>query len=136
MTASAKPGPQRSGVYRSPTDLDRIQGSLGTAIRWIDFSLRDVHDKAGLMGAFANAFDFPQTFGANWDALADALQDSALVSGEGSLLHVRDSGMSRLPQADRAILMDVLSSSATYWRGHGKAFIVLVDGATQLPLWT
>ena len=128
--------PQRSGVYRSPSEIDRVRSSAGPGTRWIDLSVREVRDKSDLMHGFAQAFGFPATFGSNWDALADSLQDSACPGDTGCVLHLTDSGMSGLAEADRETLIEVLSRSAAYWRAHGKAFVVLVDGATQLPLWT
>jgi hypothetical protein len=133
---NAMADPQRSGVYRSPSDIGRVRASADSGIRWIDVSLRDVNDKSELMRAFAQALRFPSTFGSNWDALADSLQDSACPGGKGCVLHIADSGMSGVPEADRAKLIEVLSASAAYWSAHGKAFVVLVDGATQLTLWT
>jgi hypothetical protein len=109
-----------------------LRRSTGPGSRWADLSLRAVQDKTDLMAAFAKACDFPATFGANWDALADALQDSACPGAEGCVLHLTDSGMTGLAEADRATLFEVLSETAAYWRTHGKAFVVLVDGAIHV----
>ena len=134
MSMSPLSEPQRSGIYRAPSDLEQVRrGNAGG--RWIELSLRGVENKTDLMSAMAKAFNFPPTFGANWDALADALQDSACAGAQGCVLHLSDSGMSMLPEVDRGTLLDVLSQTAEYWRGHGAAFVVLIDGATELPPW-
>jgi RNAse (barnase) inhibitor barstar len=109
---------------------------MDSQTRWISLSLRGVRDKNDLMRTFATAFALSDTFGANWDALADVLQDTACAGATGCAVHVTDSGMALLPEADRATLMAVLSATAAYWSTHGKPFVVLVDGATELPLWT
>lgn len=127
--------PQRSGIYRTPTDVDRVRGA-DAAVRWVELSLKGVRDKSELMAKAAKAFAFPATFGANWDALADALQDVSCPGEKGCLLRITDSGLSTLPETDREILLEVLARSAAYWRGQGKAFVVLIDGADRLPLWT
>src|SRR4051812_5564973 len=136
MSTATMPSPQQSGVYRSPSDVDAVRRGVASATRWVELSLGGVRDKSELMRSFARVFALPETFGANWDALADSLQDRACPGAQGCVLHLTESGTALLPEVDRTTLMDVLSASAEYWRTHGKAFVVLVDGATRLPLWT
>ena len=45
-----------------------------------------VGDKEGLLEACALSFDFPDSFGSNWDALSDCLQDFSWRSEQGYVI--------------------------------------------------
>ena len=129
---------RRSGVYRAPQKL----GSLRTALvqddsAWLEADLAQARTKAELLERLASACAFPATFGRNWDALADALQDMSWRPACAYVLHLRHAAAAaQALGADWATLLEVLSSSAMYWKEHGKAFVVFVDDAPELPQWT
>jgi RNAse (barnase) inhibitor barstar len=111
-------------------------GVIANGGAWFEIDLAHVRTKDELLDAFARALGFPVTFGHNWDALADALQDLSWQRANGYVLHLRNA-----PSAERALvdewatLLEILSGSAMYWKTRGKPFIVFVDRAQELPQW-
>ena len=116
---------KRSGVYRvtrADEVVDAVQGSGNSLVR-----IRHA-DKPALMKNIAAALDFPDWFGANWDALEDSLSD---LPEKGHVLLFEGAQ----PGDDLGVLIDVLRSSAEWWLGRGKPFFaVFVDPARALPL--
>ena len=103
----------------------------------MDVDAARARTKTELLELLAAACAFPPTFGRNWDALADALQDMSWRPAGGYVLHLQHAGTAaRALGSDWPILLEVLSASAMYWREHGKAFVALVDGAAGLAQWT
>jgi hypothetical protein len=115
----------RSGVYRAARAeeiTDTVRGSKLFLAR-IRFA-----DKERLLKNIAVALDFPDWFGANWDALEDCLAD---LPGEGYVLLFDEPK----PGDELGILIDVLRSSAESWAGRGKPFFaVFIDPARRLAL--
>jgi hypothetical protein len=118
----------RSGVYRAARAdeiVDALRGSELALVR-IAFS-----DKATLLKNIAAALEFPEWFGANWDALEDCLSDLSWrkASGHVLLFENAESG------DDLGVLIDILQSSAEFWAARGKPFFaVFVDPAQALAL--
>lgn len=84
-------------------------------------------DKAGFLEAVAEALDFPDWFGQNFDALADCLSDVSGPQGAGTVL-LWD-GWGALAREDRQafdVALDVLRERAE--DRHGAAFTVLLRG--------
>jgi hypothetical protein len=78
----------------------------------------------------------PSHFGGNWDALADCVRDFSWLDGNGYVLHV--TGCEKFAKAaarDYQTAIDVLSEAAGYWMEKGTPFVVLVDGAGDLPVY-
>ncbi|MDB5926987.1 MAG: hypothetical protein JWN13_5923 [Betaproteobacteria bacterium] len=104
---------------------------------WFAIDLAPVHTKHELLDAFARALGFPATFGQNWDALADTLQDMSWHPASGYVLHLQNvASAERALAEDWPTLLEVLSASTMYWKRHGKPFIVFVDPTHGLPQWT
>ena len=116
---------KRSGVYRvtrADEVVDAVQGTGNSLVR-----IRHA-DKQALMKNLAAALDFPDWFGANWDALEDSLSD---LPEKGYVLLFEGAQ----PGDELGVLIDVLRSSAEWWLGRGKPFFaVFVDPARALPL--
>lgn len=127
--------PARSGVYRAPQRLAPLrEASAAAKCAWIDMNVAAVRDKAHLLAAFAAALAFPPTFGSNWDALADSLQDLSWRREPGHVLHLEGAGvLSRTMPADWATALEILAASAIYWKDRGTVFIVFVNGIASLP---
>ena len=119
--------PARSGVYRTSDAKAILEATRGGGLDVVTIDM----DPADLFSGIARALDFPDWFGANWDALADCLGDLSWRGGAGHVLM-----FARYPDGDaRGILLDVLRSSAEYWAARGKPFFaVLLDPAKKLEL--
>lgn len=121
--------PADNGLYRTPTQIDLLRTDApATGLDWCEADLRRVRGKRGLLAALARSLRFPETFGGNWDALADALQDLSWLEG-GVLCHLR--GYDRFREAapaDAQVLEEILAESAQFWRGRQRVFVVLTEG--------
>ena len=115
----------RSGVYRAAR-ADQIMDAVRASklfLATIQFA-----DKERLLKDIGAALDFPDWFGANWDALEDCLSD---LPGKGYVLLFEDAKAGD----ELGILIDVLRSSAESWAGRGKPFFaVFIDPVRRLPL--
>jgi len=115
----------RSGVYRTARaeEITDAAGGSRLLLARIRFA-----DKETLLKNIAAALEFPDWFGANWDALEDCLSD---LPGEGYVVLFEN------PKAgdELGILVDVLRSSAESWAGRGKPFFaVFIDPGRRLAL--
>jgi hypothetical protein len=118
----------RSGVYRATRADEIIDAVRGSGLSLVKIR---VQEKQKLLKSIATALDFPDWFGANWDALEDCLSD---LSWRGAAGHVLLFEEARAGD-DLGVLIDVLRSSAEYWAGRGRSFFaVFVDPARALPL--
>ncbi len=127
---------RRSGVYRVPQSDEVLDAVRGSALDVARIDLGAASDKEQLLAQFASALAFPDWFGRNWDALEDCLSDLAWRAGEGHLLLIEKFGDLRAHRPDDfGVLLDILSSSAQYWRERGKPFFVaFVDRTSSLAL--
>ena len=136
---TTRPGPAltsaHSGVFVSPGDIAALREAAARAqCAWMEVDLGAVVDKRGLLGAFAAALAFPSTFGSNWDALADCLQDLSWFAAGGAVLQLRGAGaFARVAPRDWTTCLEILAGSATYWRTRGRPFVALIDGIAGLP---
>lgn len=90
--------------------------------------LSGVTDKAGLMTACADALRLPDWFGANWDALADCLDDLEWWPADrGRLILVRDWQTYAQARPDEwSILQEVFADAAARWRRTDTGLVVLM----------
>lgn len=122
-----------NGVFRAPTDvalLRELAQAAGPC--WHEIDLRHVRSKRGLLAALARALLFPETFGGNWDALADSLQDLSWLTAKnaGVLLHLRgyDRFLAAVPD-DAETLQEILMETAQFWQSRSRLFAVITEGA-------
>ena len=73
--------------------------------------------KAALLAEFAAALQFPPSFGANWDALDEALADLSWMGGAGAWLLITDADqvLTKATGEDRAIFQSMLEDLAEAW---------------------
>ncbi|MGY6632102.1 MAG: barstar family protein [Wenzhouxiangella sp.] len=88
----------------------------------LSVDLSGISDKAGLMAELHSALGLGDWFGANWDALNDALYELAEpAGGQQVLLLEMPAGELELPEADIQTLLDILrdvaASSSSPLRG-------------------
>lgn len=135
MSAAAAISGKQSGVYRAPAQLDGLRKSAAAAgLVWLDMPLAAVNDKQQFLALCAKQMKLPPHFGHNWDALADCLRDFEWLKSKGYVLHL--SGGDKFAKAaadDYQTALAVLGEAAAFWKGKGTPFVVLVDGAKDLP---
>lgn len=126
-----------NGVYRMPANasaLSDVAHSAGCA--WVELELNRVVDKATLLGVMATGFHFPDGFGANWDALADCMQDLSWHPEQGWVVVLRDSaGFAAAAPAVHATLLKIFEVVAADWRRRGRVFVVLTGSPSTLPVF-
>ncbi|MCZ7413532.1 MULTISPECIES: barstar family protein [unclassified Streptomyces] len=121
------------GLYRwrpSEGDPGPAEGpeEAGWDSRVVD--LADVSGKSGFLQRCAESLGFPDSFGYNWDALADCLTDLSWTDPpeQGRLLLVR--GWDRFTEAaprDAATAADVLAAAVGFWGGRATPMTVLLS---------
>jgi hypothetical protein len=120
---------QHNGVYRLPQD----PVAADAVLRQLAVDLRRATGKQAVLRVLARALAAPATFGGNWDALNDALQDLSWLPAQGIVLTLSGSGAFAAAAADDfALLCEILDSAAAYWRGRGRVFVAFCD-APGLP---
>ena len=119
----------RAGVYAAPRVIGPLRAaSRRTGITWYDLDLAGVRDRDAFFRLCAGAFDLPNYFGNNWDALHECLLELAGSGVPGALVHWRrGTGLAkRAPDAVRTAL-EILQEAARYWDASGRVFLVAVE---------
>jgi hypothetical protein len=113
-----------AGSYTLGCSVETLRSAAEAAgFALFDTDLKGVKGKQNLLNALAVAASFPPEFGANWDALADALCDLSWHDASGYVLLLRNaSDTLGLSANDREIALDIFADTAVYWRQHNKAF--------------
>lgn len=124
-----------NGVYRAPAEVALLQTIVRRAgLRWVVVDLRRARGKHAMLSACARGFQFPASFGGNWDALADCLQELSWLAEPGTVALLRGAADFAVAAPDEyAMLLEILGASAEYWRPRGRVFIALSEGAAGLP---
>lgn len=113
-----------AGSYTLGCSIEALRSAVTEAgYALFDADLKGVKGKQNLLKALAAAAGFPADFGANWDALADALCDLSWHPANGYVLLLRNpSDTLGLSANDREIAQDILADTVVYWRQRNKAF--------------
>ena len=116
--------PQSAGIYSLGCTVGELSEAVDSAgIALFDVDLHGIKGKQKLLDVVAQAAAFPSGFGANWDALADALCDLSWIKSEGYVLLLRNATDTLgLSANDGEILQDIFSDTAAYWRQRDKPF--------------
>jgi RNAse (barnase) inhibitor barstar len=123
----------RSGVYRASDDAVILEVLRDTGFDVVALSFAGVQGKEAFLKTLAEALDFPDWFGGNWDALEDCLSDLSWRDAAGWVLLFRD--FDALPRDERGVLVEVLASAAQFWAERGKLFFaVFIDPQRSLTL--
>nr|WP_277820092.1 barstar family protein [Actinomadura sp. RB99] len=89
---------------------------------------RRARDKDGFLRVCAEAFEFPDWFGGNWDALEDCLSDLSWTPAKSGYLVLYES-WSELADADQSAfrtVLDVFGSAVKAWRDTPTPMVVLL----------
>lgn len=132
--------PQRNGVYLvDETDLaDLEHAARAQAHRVCRIDLAACRGKAPLLERIAAALEFPDTFGANWDALADCLRDLAWLPGTGGIVLLFDHAEALRDAAEQDFdsLCDILQDAGEFWKASATpffAFLAMPDETLSGP---
>jgi hypothetical protein len=117
---------ETAGSYALDCSVEVLRSAVDEAgFALFDTDLKGVKGKQNLLNTLAAAANFPPEFGANWDALADALCDLSWHETNGYVLLLRNaSDTLGLSANDREIAQDIFADTVVYWRQHKKAFWV------------
>lgn len=120
----------QGGVYLvGETDLDALDAAAHAAGHLVRrASLAGCRDKRDLLQRIATALEFPATFGANWDALADCLEDLGWLPDAGGYAWLFDHAADLRDAAPDAFdaLRDVLEAACGFWKRHAIACFALL----------
>jgi RNAse (barnase) inhibitor barstar len=130
----------RAGVYA----LSLPTAMLGAATRHIGFlyleiDAAEIYDQAGLATALAEALEFPQWSGGDWDTFEDFLMDLSWIEEPGLVLVLKDCDalMEESPD-DFAAALEIFDDAAAFWHQTERPFWVFVGSADpgefELPL--
>jgi RNAse (barnase) inhibitor barstar len=132
--------PGEAGVFVRPADAAALDAAADRAglTRWA-VDLGEVRTKEALLATLAERLEFPEWFGANWDALNDVLAERAWEQSKGVVLTLERCGA--LAHADPEVFetaLEVLDSVAESCYDDDIPFWVFVDGidaeAFDLPV--
>ncbi|MDA0224691.1 MAG: barstar family protein [Proteobacteria bacterium] len=124
-----------SGVYRtqSAAPARAAEGVLEV----LRVPLGGVATRDALFERFRESLDFPDWFGANWDALEDCLDDFSWREDRSRLLLIDGWEPFAAGEAEAfAVLLEILAASGAFWAGQSRGFFVaLVDphGVLDVP---
>ena len=115
---------EAAGSYTLGCSVETLRSAVDAAgFVLFDSDLKGVKGKQNLLIALASAANFPPHFGANWDALADALCDLSWREASGYVLLLRNaSDTLGLSANDREIAQDIFADTVVYWRQRNKPF--------------
>lgn len=134
--SSLLPAFEHNGLYEVPADIASLRRAAREAgLAWRVVDLQRARGRRALFAAFARGLGFPATFGNNWDALVDCLQDMSWLDRPDCILQVRgiDTFAAAAPE-DHAVLCEILGAATQYWRERRRLFVVLAEDAA-LPAW-
>jgi RNAse (barnase) inhibitor barstar len=132
--------PGEAGVFVRPPDAAALDAAAERAglTRWT-VDLTGVRTKEALLATLAERLEFPEWFGANWDALNDVLAERAWEESRGVVLTLERCG--ELAHSDPEVFetaLEVLDSVAENCYDEDIPFWVFVDGvdpeAFDLPV--
>ena len=102
------------------------------AVRALDFDftandLNGCRDKERVLRRFAEALDFPDWFGENWDALSDCLNDLSWQPSDGYVLWLDHAQGWRDDDPEGfATLVEIADETAAAWAEDGIPFWLLL----------
>ena len=114
-----------AGAYQLGCGVDELRAAAAQAsFTLFDADLSAVHGKGEFLAALAQAVRAPDWFGANWDALADALGDLSWRPSPGYVLLLRNGGDTLGLNDDHDVATEILAGTVEFWKLQGKPFWV------------
>jgi|HigsolmetaAR202D_1030399.scaffolds.fasta_scaffold00193_23 RNAse (barnase) inhibitor barstar len=119
-----------SGVYKTRSRF--LPATIRQAVeqrsgRFFYLDGAQVKDKASFLAAAAQAFEFPDYFGKNWDAFSDCINDlSWAPSQRYVVLYDQADLFIETSPDDWDIALEILEEAAQRWQADGVSFHVLM----------
>jgi len=115
-----------AGAFRLNCSVNELRAAAAQAgIALFEADLSAVQGKGEFLAAIAQGIRAPEWFGANWDALADALGDLSWQPSAAYVLLLRNGGDTLgLSAAEHEIATGIFSDTAGFWRSQQKPFWV------------
>ena len=119
-----------SGVYQVASGqceeaLRELAAAHNLSFKAVDVA--DVADKESFLRSVARALQFPDYFGANWDAFNDCLTDLSWMRAGGHVLFFTGFGrFAAAAQHDAAVAVRILGVAADFWRRQEVSFYALL----------
>ncbi|WP_266160387.1 barstar family protein [Dyella silvatica] len=121
--------PARGGVFFvTADDLDLLAASATQhSLHVSRIQLQGCRDKTELLKRIAKDTPLPDSFGHNWDALADSMRDLSWLKASGYLFlfdhaeDLRDAG-----EEDFDTLLDILDDAAESWLDANQPYFVFL----------
>lgn len=107
--------PALNGVYRLTVPMELVPVLDAEGLK----------DKASLLTAIGHALDFPDYYGANWDALEECLGDLSWRTGPVWLV-IQHAGA--IPGDLLTILLDIFAEASCNWARLGRVFSLFLTG--------
>jgi Barstar (barnase inhibitor) len=125
--------PTQSGVYAAPHSVDALRlAAAAHGVAWCDLDLAGVSANVEFLASCAAALQFPASFGRNWDALADCLEDLSWQPAQGIVVQWRRGGdFVRHAPEDCSAALEIFAAAATYWQHKSRLLLVLLDAPSR-----
>ena len=113
-------GERSPGLYRVTTEVNIKE--LSAVCQEDGFQLfyingKKVTSKVKFLQAAAEAMNFPEYFGDNWDAFSDCINDLSWLSAAGYiLLYSQPDNFAKNDPEEWLIALDVFQEAVAYWR--------------------
>ena len=121
-----------SGVYAAPAAAAALkQGARASSLAVFDLDLAGVGGKAAFLARCQEVIGLPPSFGHNWDALADCLEDFSWHPARGYLLFVSNGREFARHARDCDAALEIFAAAATYWMMKGTLFMALLDAESR-----
>lgn len=119
---------EQAGVHAWSGDAKALaSAATASGLKYQAADLSGVTSKTDLMKALDQGLELPSHFGANWDALADTLEDEDWFGRSGRVVVIQHAnGYRKTHPQDWSTLEDILAEAADYWRDLRKPFWVFV----------
>ncbi len=117
-----------AACIRSDCAADELRAAaIAAGYALFEADLKGVKGKRNLLNALAQSCEYPDEFGANWDALVDVLCDFSWHPASGYMLLLRNvSPTLGLSPNDREIAQDIFDDTVVYWRQRNKPFWIFL----------
>jgi RNAse (barnase) inhibitor barstar len=120
----------RAGLYHLP-HIDKAEvlaAAQAAGLTTFRVSLAQAGNKAQMLTAIAQALNFPESFGHNFDALADCLTDMAWQPADGYLVLLEHcDGIHSKAETDFRTALRIFAQAATDWQEQDFPFWCLVE---------